>query len=175
MKIGGVEVRGPSEEVLVLPRPMGEDIVFRAKACMDIDEFDKIVPEPKPTARLEKGGWKENFDDPAYQEAVKKHGQLRFAYMILKTLEPSEIEWSTVKMDQPSTWLSWETELIDAGLSRTEVNRVINCVSAANSLDDAKLEAARESFLRGLAAASDTSTGPSTAPQTTASGEPANG
>lgn len=175
MKVGGVEISGPAEEVLVLPRPTQEDIVFRAVACMDLDDFEKICPQPKPKARLEKGGWKEHVDDPDYQEALRKQAQIRFAYMVLKSLEPSNIEWETVKMDQPSTWLGWDKELKEAGLSQTEVNRVINCVSAANSLDEAKLEAARESFLLGLAAASDTSTGQSTDQQTTSSGEAANG
>ena len=47
MKIGGVEIKGPHEELLILPRP-DENIIIRAKAVMDMDVFDKLCPEPKP-------------------------------------------------------------------------------------------------------------------------------
>ena len=54
MKIGGVQVTGPSEEVLVLPREP-EPIVFRAVAVPDMEEFHKLCPEPKPTGKFVKG------------------------------------------------------------------------------------------------------------------------
>jgi hypothetical protein len=173
MKIGGKEVKGASEEYLVLPRPTGEDIVFHAVAVDDLDEFALKCPAPTPKRALVAGGWKENFDDPSYLESVMKHSELQYAYMVLKSLEPSNIEWDTVEMEKPSTWLNWEKDLKDAGLTQTEVNRVINCVSTANSLNEAVLEEARESFLRGLAKASEKSSGPVTEPQSTPSGTPA--
>jgi len=174
MKIRGVKVSGPAKEYLVLPRPGQENIVFIAEAIMDMDEFERLVPDPKPKTRLEKGGWKEVFDDPQYLESIKKRAELRFAYMIIKSLGPSEIEWETVKEDQPSTWLGWKDEMLKAGFNQTEINRITNCVAAANCLDEAKLEAARESFLRGLEKASAKSIGPITDPQNTPSGEPVN-
>jgi len=173
MKIGGKEVMGASEEYLVLPRPTGEDIVIHAVAVMDMDEFNKMCPVPTPKRMLVAGGWKENVDDPGYLEMVLKHGQLNYAYMMLKSLEPSNIEWDTVDMAKPSTWLNWNKDLRNAGLTETEVNRIINCVSTANSLNEAVLEEARASFLRGLAKASAKSSGLDTEPQTTQSGEPA--
>ncbi len=175
MKIAGVEIKGPAEEVLVLPRPTGQDLVFRAKAVLDTSEFDRLVPEPKPKARLEAGGWKKNLDDAEYIKAVAEYGELRFAFLVIRSLELSDIEWDTVKMDKPSTWTKWSDEMKESGMSQTEVNRVINCVASANALDEQKLEAARENFLRGLATASENSTGPNTEPQNTPSGEPAKG
>ena len=176
MKVGGVEVKGPAEEVLVLLRPTAEDIVFRAQAVMDTTEFDRLVPEPKAKSRLVGGeGWKEHLDDPNYIKAMVLYGELRFAFLVLASLEPSKIEWDTVEMDTPSTWCNWSKELSDAGLSQTEINRVIGCVSAANALDEAKLEAARQSFLRGLAKASEKSSGQDSEAQTTQSGDPVNG
>lgn len=175
MKINGVEVQGPSEEVLVLPRVTSQDLVFRAIAVQDTDQFDVLCPPPKPKAKLVAGGWKNSVDDPAYLEAVQKHGHLRFAWMLLKSLEPSNIEWDTVKADQPSTWLNWEADLKNAGLSQTEVNHLVNCVASANALNSQKLEAARANFLRGLAKASEKSSFQSSEPATTPSGEVANG
>ena len=172
MKIGGVELNGPSEEVLVLPR-LGEDVVFRCKAVLDMKPFESMCPEPKAKPVLMKGGFKPNEKDPSYLTQVEEHSQLRFAYIALKSLEPSEIEWEKVDMGKPATWKNWETELRGAGLSAVELNLVVICIMQANALDEAKLAKARESFLRGLEAPSDKSSGPATGPKSTPSGEPA--
>ena len=175
MKINGIEVHGPAEEVLVLPRPTAQDLVFRAVAVTSMSEFERLCPDPKPKARLVAGGWKDWVDDPAYLEAIQKHGQLRFAWILLSSLAPSNIEWDTVDATQPSTWLNWEADLKAAGLSQTEINHVINCVASANSLNEQKLEAARQNFLRGLARASEKSSSPSSEQPSTPSGEVASG
>ena len=176
MKIGGVVVEGPSEEVLVLPRPTSPhgDIVIRCRAVLDMTHFHNMCPEPKAKPVLVAGGFKPNEKDPGYLEQVANYSQLRFAYIALKSMEPSEIEWETVVMDQPSTWTKWEGELKEAGISAIEINRIVACVMQANSLDEAKLEKARESFLLGLAEnPKEKSSGPDTEPSTTPSGEPA--
>jgi len=150
MKIGGVEVTS-CEEILVLPRPEGTpDIPFTAIAVSINDEFDKLVPEPAPPTVLKKGGKSvPDFNDKDYKETVKRRDSQRFAFMILKSLEPSNIEWSTVDLEKPNTWLKWDKELKEAGLSETEINRVIATVMAANSLDEDKIDAARKNFLLG--------------------------
>jgi hypothetical protein len=175
MKVNGVEVKGPAEEVLVLPRPTSKDLVFIAKAVLNTDEFSKMVPEPKAKARLEAGGWKKNLDDPAFKKALMEYGELRFAWMVIKSLEPSNIEWDKVNIDKPSTWMSWSDEMKEGGMSQTEINRVINCVASANALNEQKLEAARESFLQGLAKASENSTGQNSDQENTQSGEDVSG
>lgn len=149
MRIGGVDVKGPAEEVLVLPRLKGENIVFRAQAVLDMEVFENLCPTPKPPGVRTKEGWKPNDKDETYQQRVAQHGELRFAYMVLKSLEPSEIEWEKVRIADPSTWLDWQNELKEAGISATEINRIIVCVMQANALDEAKLKEARELFLRG--------------------------
>jgi len=172
MKINGAEVKGPAEEILVLPRPTAEDLVFRAVAVTDMSEFESKCPEPKPKAMLVAGGWKKSLDDPSYLEAITQHGILRFGWILLKSLEPSNIEWDTVRMDQPSTWNNWDADMKAAGLSQTEVNHVVNCVASANALNEQKLEAARANFLRGLARESAKSSCPSSEQESTPSGEP---
>lgn len=172
MKIGGLEVNGPTEEVLVLPR-LGDDIVIRCQAVLDMEPFVAMCPEPKAKALLVAGGWKKNDKDPGYMEQCQAHSQRRFAYIALKSLEPSDIEWETVQMDSPATWENWEQELRDSGLSSIEVNRIVVCVMQANSLDESKLAEARESFLLGLGEAQEKSSGPAIEPKTTPSGEPA--
>jgi len=176
MKIGGVEVNGPSEEILVLTRMDSEDIVIKAVAVPDMDEFNKLCPEPKPRGiRTKKEGYKLDYDDPNYKKQKDHYNELHTAYIVLKSLEPSEIEWSRVKMDQPSTWLEWQKELKETGFSIFEVNRIVMTVMSANALDEGKLEKAREVFLLGRAQELGKSCGPQEELQTTPSGDLVNG
>lgn len=149
MKIGGVEVKS-CEEVLVLPRISG-DIVIRARAVTTTDEFDAMVPAPVAPGIRTKDGFKPDTKDASYQQAVAHYSEQRLAYMVLKSIEGSEIEWETVKIADPSTWINWSNELKAAGLSDVECNRIVLCVMQANSLDEDKLRTAREVFLRGQA------------------------
>lgn len=169
MKIGGVEPT-LAEEVLVLPR-LGEDIIIRAKAVQDMDAFDAQCPMPKAPAVLVKGGFKEDLEAPSYLAQIEKHGELKLAFIAINSL--LEMEWDTVDIEKPSTWRNWEKDLLSAGLSTTEVNRVLICVMQANCLDEGKLKEARDFFLRGRAVAEELSSGQEIAPQTTPSGEDA--
>lgn len=173
MKIGGIEVNGPAEEVLVLPRSNG-DIVFKARAVLDMSEFHELCPPPVPPKMITRDGTKENTDAPAYRQENLRHANLRFAYIAIKSLEPSEIEWTTIDPDKPQTWLNWENELREAGFSGVEIQRITVLVMQANALDENKLKMARETFLRGQAAQLEQSSGRSTEQANTQSGTPAN-
>ncbi len=172
MKISGNEVKGPAEEILVLPRLQGEDIVIRATAVMDMETFETLCPPPKPPGVRTKNGHKPNPNDKTYLERMDQFGEQRLAYTIVKSLEPSEIEWENVSLDDPSTWIAWKDEFKAAGISVTEVNRIVQCVMQANALDEDKLEAARANFLLGLEEEVEESSGLVTEPQSTPSGEP---
>jgi hypothetical protein len=143
MKIGGKEVTKPQEEVLILPR--GDDcIVIRAQALDNMEEFEKLCPEPTPPGKLTKDGWVPDPEDKGYRSVIEVYGKKRLAYMVIATLEPSEIEWTKVDVSNPSTWLGWEQEMRDAGITQIEINRIYQLVIEANSLSEAKLQAARE-------------------------------
>lgn len=174
MKIGGKQVSGPSEEVLVLPRLDG-DIVLKARAVLDMDEFTNSCPLPKAPGMLTKDGFKSNTDAPAYREQLNLHSNLRFAFIALKSLEPSNIEWDTVTMDKPNTWANWEVDLRAAGFSGVEVQRITVLIMQANSLDEGKLKSAREAFLLGQAAMQAQCSGQSTEQLSTQSGQPVSG
>ena len=60
-----------------------------------------------------------------------------------------DTEWDTVNGDDPSTWTNWEDDLKNAGLSVIERKHVLGLVMQVNSLDEQKIQAAREVFLRG--------------------------
>jgi hypothetical protein len=175
LRIGGQEISGPSEQVLVIPRANGPDIIITARAVLSMEDFDRFVPQPQAKRAWVKG--KGNVlmtDDPGFVKEMETYGEKRFAFMAVKSLEPSEIEWQTVKMEDPSTWVNWTKELQDAGLSEVEVQRIVVCVMQANSLDESKLEEARAAFLRGLEEAVEKSSGPSTGQSSTSSGPAAN-
>lgn len=150
MKIGGVELNGPNEDILVLPRLNGPDLIFRARAIVDMGEFDALCKVPEaPGIRTAKEGFKKDYADGNYLSQMETYHERRVSYMIIKTLEPSEIEWDTVEIDNPGTWANWKKDLQSGGLSDNEIGQVVNCVASANSLDENKLKEARESFLRG--------------------------
>jgi hypothetical protein len=174
MKIGGVDPKTLStEEILVLPR--GEaSIVFRAVGVPDYTDFNKLCPEPEPPKiNKPKDGWVDHLEEPGYKDKVKTHGMRRLAWLTITSLEPSDIEWDKVDLDKPNTWTGWEEELKESGLNQVECQRVQGLVFQANSLDEAKLDAARESFLLGQQPVPSEYSGLSIAPETTLSGEPA--
>lgn len=170
MKIGGVDVTAPAEEMLVIPR--GEKyLVFRAKPLTNLDEFDRLSPLPEPPGKLTKDGWVPDHTDPDYRTILQQYERRRLSYMLVKTLEPSNIEWDTVDINNPKTWNNWEDDLLKAGLTQLEVNRVTQLVIEANSLSEDKLKRARDLFQRGQAQLQAASSGRQGGPMSTPSGE----
>jgi len=149
MKIGSVEVT-TNEEILVLPRPEA-DIVIKARA-IDMEPFDKMVPEPKAPGIRTKDGFKKDTEDGTYLQMVEQRDAKRLGYLVVHSLVPSEVQWDKITLDDPTTWESWSDELLAGGLSSIEVKLILSCVMGANALDEEKIKAARESFLRGLLA-----------------------
>lgn len=149
MKVNGVPVTAPPEEILVLPRPDG-DLVFRAKALPNWDEFHKLCKEPEPPKIKTKDGVQEDFNDPNYKSAYVGYCSKQNAYLVIKSLEPSNIEWDKVDPTNPNTWSNWLEEMQAAGLTAKEGERIVQLCWDANCLNEAKLEAARKAFLRTL-------------------------
>lgn len=172
MRIGGVLVEGPTQEVLILPR--GEQVLVIRAQAINLDEFDVLCPEPKPPGKLTKDGWVPMPEDENYRQLIQNHNEKRIAYLVVKSLEPSDIEWDKVQIENPRTWTEYVNDFKSAGLTTIEINRIVQCVMQANSLDEAKLEQARKVFLLGQARALNTSSGQNTEPANMPSGEPAN-
>lgn len=161
MKIGGIEIKGPNEVLLVLPRE-GGDLVLRARAVLDMDEFETLCPEPKPPGKQTKSGMEYLTNDPGYKQQMENHNSRQLAYLVIKSLEPSEIEWDEVDIEKPQTWDRWQDDFKQAGLSNIEANRIMQIVMEANSLDESKLDAARQIFLHGQRQDQEDSSGPRT-------------
>jgi hypothetical protein len=166
MKIGGVEV-SKCEVLLVLPRPNGDDIPFVVKPADIEEEFEKKSPAPIPPRVTGKGGKSfSNTKDEDYLQAMEIRKVRRFALLAIRSLEPSDIEWEEVDYDKPGTWEKWTDELLAAGMSDREVQRVIGAVMEANSLDNAKIDAARAAFLQGPEEPQEASSGQTPDPPT---------
>lgn len=150
MRLHGEEIRGVNIEEIIIPRGNGkQDIVLLAQAVLDMDEFDRLVKPPKPRVSRGRGNKTiEHTDAPDYKAAMIEYGRKRLAYMVLKSLEATPgLEWETVDMGNPDTWLGYEDELTKAGFSIAEQNRVTHGVLAANGLDEKKVDEARKRFL----------------------------
>lgn len=150
MKIGGIDPKTlPQKVCLVIPKGDEGQIVFWAVGLPNRDEFDKQVSPPKAPGKHTKNGWEDNLNEPGYKAALEIYNKRWLGYLVIQSLEPSNIEWDTVKLDVPGTWTMWEDDLKNAGLSQVEVNLILGLVFEANSLDESKLAKARENFLRG--------------------------
>lgn len=148
MKIKGVKIEGPNEEIIVIPRGE-ENIVFTARAVLEMDTFEKICPRPKPpTIRHRDGSKVEDINDVRYQERLNDYSSKWVGYLIIKSLEATEgLEWETVDETDPSTWGNYTEELKESGFSDMEVNRIVMGVMNANCLNEKRLDEARRHFL----------------------------
>lgn len=175
MKIAGVDPKTLTPEyTLVLPR--GEDVlVFKACGIQDFDEFHKFVPEPIPPKKMTREGLIADTNNPDYKNDMDIYAKRRLAYMVVKSLEPSGIEWEKVDPEDAGSWTHWEEDFKSAGFTQIEIGRITGLVLESNCLDEAKLKQAREVFLRGPQPESDATSGPTTAPVNTPSGGPAQG
>lgn len=151
MNIGGVKVTA-SEAVLVLPRnDKSDNLIIIAHAIQSMEEFNKMCPEPVAPVKITKDGKVPNLTSANYLNDFRIWGKRRHAYICVKSLEPSSIEWDKVDVEKPETWEGWQEELLGAGLCDMEIQRIQIAIIEANSLSDAKLKEAREVFLLGQA------------------------
>lgn len=152
MKMFGKKVEGANIEHVVIPRHTG-DLVFKATAVLDMDEFKKLCPDPKPGKKMMPGGKVvDDFKDPEYLEELKQYQDKRWAYLFLKSYQDSPgLEWETVDINDPTTWLNYEKELEEAKFTASEVQLLVIGMTTANSLNQTKIDEAKARFLAGLA------------------------
>ncbi len=154
MKMNGKEISGPNIEYVVIPRHTG-DLVFKAQAVLDMSEFENLVKLPKPGKKMMAGGKiVDDREDATFRSGVKDYADKRYAFIILKSLSATEgLEWSTVRLSDPETWLGWEKEMEKSGFTFNEINLIQVGVASANGLSQEKLDEARARFLASLALA----------------------
>lgn len=176
MKMHGELVEGPNVEVIVIPRGgKKKDIVFKAQAVMDLEDFNKLCPPPSPPAKVGKNGKKEyNVKDPGYLKSMQGWAEKQTAWIVIQSLKATEgLTWDTVDESNHRTWMNYQTELKSAGFNHFETQRIINGVFAANCLNEARVEEARNAFLLGQEEPASDTSGPSTEQDSTSSGKSA--
>lgn len=150
MKIHGKKIEGPNIEIIPIPRAMGEDIIFKAQAVLDMGPFESMCPTPvPPMKKLASGENIPNLQDKGYLRSIENLATKRLAWIVLTSLQATEdLEWETVDLSDHNTWGLFRKELRDSGFSDIEINRIVAGCISANALNDDKIEAARERFLR---------------------------
>lgn len=149
MKIAGQEVSAPNEDILVIPRGTGADIVFTGRAIKSFDTFNALCKQPEPPSLLTRSGKEKDIKDTGYLQQVDQFATRKLAWMLIETLKPTDIEWDTVEEENPNTWENWVTDFQESGLTAVEQQKIMNFVMEVNSLNQAKLDKARADFLRG--------------------------
>ena len=149
MKLNGEVLHVIGEDTVVIPRSTG-DIVFKARAVLDEEPFDKLFPRPEPPVKKKPDGSESfNIEHPTYVEALNKWATAKTDWLVLEAyrLGSPEITWDTVKMSDSSTWSNYKDELKSSGFSEVEIARIIGCAISASGLDQGKIDRATESFL----------------------------
>lgn len=181
MKVNGVDAKKVTAwepDPLVLDRGRDEHgekvfLVFRARGVKTYDEFEALCPEPKNTqGYMTREGWQIDPEAPVYVDEMKRWRQQRWAYTIIKTLEPSNIEWEKVKIAAPKTWHHFKEEL-RLILSDNELGRLYGLIHEANVLNQEKLEENKQSFFQLQAKLRGNQTGQNGGPGSSSPSEPA--
>lgn len=147
MKIKGQKLEEPNKVLFVLPRN-GIDLVFYFKAILDYKDFDELCKRPEPPKIMKKGSITRNTEDPEFNVALGEYVQRRMSWAFLKSIaETPELEWETVKIDDPNTWTKWEDELTASGFTPAENNLLFGKFREANNINEDTLTEARERFL----------------------------
>lgn len=152
MRINGRKLQPPAPQILVIPRE-DEDVVFKAQAVSDFEEFDRLVPRPTaPTVTPRGGKSYRDTDDRDYQKALTDWIQKRTHFIILNSLAPTpDLVWEEVDLKNPATWDKYIYEFKESGLTEPEIAKVMDLVTAANGMDEEKYKEARARFLAGQA------------------------
>lgn len=153
MKLVGHDLKGPRVRLIVIPREP-EPIVLKARAVLDWQPAEDMLPIPSPRASLRPGQDQGNptllTNEPAYLEALNKRGLQLQNWIVIESLKATEgLTWDRVKENDPETWGLYRVELKEAGFSPSEISYIILEVYRTNSLNESMLIEARESFLAG--------------------------
>ena len=147
MKIKGIEINARYRTVITFKRPSG-NISFTLEAVNDYADFDQICPRPSAPWIQKAGEEKsiQSFDDPAYKKQIEEYSEHKISWMILKTMAPSEVEWSTVDLRDPKTYNNWVADMTAAGFTNAEINKLQNQIFTANGLGAAEIEVVEGNF-----------------------------
>lgn len=148
MKIKGKKLSGPYVVTVVLPREEG-NIVFKAQAVLDFEEFEQLCPRPMAPEIVRPGNVRSrDTTDKIYQKKLTEWSENQVHWMVIQSLKATpELEWETLKDNDPSTWSNYQQEMKEAGISIAEQARIIDAVMTASGLNQDKIDEATKAFL----------------------------
>lgn len=155
MKFGGITLEGPKPEVVVFVRG-DKQLVFKCAPVLDFEDFDNLCPRPNPPMVIKKGETVSvpDIDNADYKKAIFAWVTVQTDWMCLQSLKATpEVEWETVDVSDSVTFKNWRTEMKAAGFSILEVTLIVEAVTTASGLNQAKMDDARKAFLAGAAQA----------------------
>lgn len=175
MRIEGHTFEEPNTEICVIPRGNKPPIAFIATAVLDFEEFENLCPNPEPPVLIKADGSREfDFANATYLSSISLRSERKMAWLVIHSLKSTPgLKWDTIDFANPKTWVNYKKELRDAKFAAPEVTRIENAVWTANCLNEGRVQEARENFLRGQAEAAKATSGPSTVPHSSQSGDPA--
>jgi len=149
MKVNGVSTDKSEAIFGPLPFKRGKKfLAFYAQPVWDLDEFNALCPPPENEFyRFTKNGKEKDPEAPGYLDLIGRYSRKRWGYVVLKSLEPSKIEWDNVSLKDPNTWDKVEEELRKE-LGLYEFAKVMTLVDEANAIDEEKLEENAQSFFQ---------------------------
>ena len=150
MKFNGTEIK-PNVVWVVIPRnPLDITIEINCLTQQDYEAFDELVEEPTPPQMMKPGGVTDvDRSDPGYLSALADKSRRRTAYIYLKSLEKSALEFEKARLADPETWCDVFQELEDT-FGQAETAKIMEGILAANGLDGDKIEEATQAFLAYL-------------------------
>ncbi len=164
MKLHGKELLRAKPVIVVFPRmdDAGEhaDMVFQCAPVIDYKPFEDLCPLPKPRMVTFPGNKNKppqpQLNDPKYKEALTKYAEQKSAWLFVTSLKATPgLEWEIVNYGDPETWVKWQEELTDSGLTDVECQRLLFGIMEANSLSEDRMDEARDRFLAGQQAQQD--------------------
>ena len=146
MKINNIEISEPNVEELYLPR--GKNVLrIIAKGVIEDEDFEKLCPKPIPPIVIKPTvGRVQDVENPDYKLQLSQWAENKFNWLIIQSLRSTEgLEWEQVQYDQPGTWHLWSEELKKI-FTAAEIQKIIDTVTAANGMNEKRIEQARQSF-----------------------------
>lgn len=151
MKVNGKQLNGPRIVKVYLPTGDSDAVEFKFRPLRSDEEFSKVLSRPTPPEMLKPGGVKfYNENDPVYKKAIAEWMSQKFDWEFLTSISVTDdLEWSTVKMDDPNTWKNWKAE-IGEHFGENQINKIFNGFIDAQFVTEESMEVARKAFLTGL-------------------------
>jgi len=151
MKINGLSVATPEPQFFVIPHG-GQDLAFRIQGVYSFDEFEKLVPEPKPPRIVRPGGQESvDYSDADYLKAQQARSKNRMVWIYLKGLEPSNLEFEKVKINDPATYQFFDDEFKNVGIALSYLQQLEQAIINLCGFNPEMVQEATQRFLAGMA------------------------